>query len=63
MIGKKHVEIDRFLIKEKLDERIVKLPKICSEDQLVDIFTKVVSNQVFSCFLDKLDMRDIYAPT
>ncbi|XP_068344082.1 uncharacterized mitochondrial protein AtMg00810-like [Pyrus communis] len=32
-------------------------------DQLADVFTKVVSNSVFSNSLDKLDMRDIFAPT
>ncbi|RVW60836.1 Retrovirus-related Pol polyprotein from transposon TNT 1-94 [Vitis vinifera] len=59
----KHVEVDRFFIKEKLDDKIVELPKIRSEDQLSDILTKAVSSQVFSKFLDKLDMCDIYAPT
>ena len=59
----KHVEVDRFFILEKLDDKIVELPKIRSEDQLVDILTKVVSSQVFSKFLDKLGMCDIYAPT
>ncbi|WJZ95425.1 hypothetical protein VitviT2T_014198 [Vitis vinifera] len=43
----KHVEVDRFFIKEKLDDKIVELPKIRSEDQLADILTKVVSGQVF----------------
>ena len=59
----KHVEVDRFFIKEKLDEKIVELPKIRSEDQLVDILTKAVSSRVFSKFLGKLGMCDIYAPT
>ncbi|RVW75990.1 Retrovirus-related Pol polyprotein from transposon RE1 [Vitis vinifera] len=59
----KHVEVDRFFIKEKLDDKIVELPKIRSKDQLADILTKVVSSQVFSKFLDKLGMCDIYAPT
>ncbi|RVW18959.1 Retrovirus-related Pol polyprotein from transposon RE1 [Vitis vinifera] len=59
----KHVEVDRFFIKEKLDDKIVELPKIRSKDQLADILTKSVSCQVFSKFLDKLDMCDIYAPT
>ena len=59
----KHVEVDRFFIKEKLDDKIVELSKIWSEDQLADILTKVVSSQVFSKFLDKLGMCDIYAPT
>ncbi|KAL6347512.1 hypothetical protein AAG906_026034 [Vitis piasezkii] len=59
----KHVEVDRFFIKEKLDDKIVELPKIRLEDQLADILTKTVSSQVFSKFLDKLGMCDIYAPT
>ena len=46
----KHVEVDRFFIKEKLDEKIVKLPKIRFEDQLADILTKPVSSLVFSKF-------------
>ncbi|RVW15128.1 Retrovirus-related Pol polyprotein from transposon TNT 1-94 [Vitis vinifera] len=37
----KHVEVDRFFIKEKLDDKIVELPKIRSEDQLADILTKL----------------------
>ncbi|WKA07561.1 hypothetical protein VitviT2T_025368 [Vitis vinifera] len=59
----KHVDVDRFFIKEKLDDKIVELPKIRSEDQLANILTKAVSSQVFSKFLDKLGMYDIYAPT
>jgi len=59
----KHVEVDRFFIKEKLDQEIVELPKIQSEDQLADILTKAVSSRVFSKFLGKLGMCDIYAPT
>ncbi|RVW88704.1 Retrovirus-related Pol polyprotein from transposon RE1 [Vitis vinifera] len=59
----KHVEVDRFFIKEKLDDKIVELPKIRSEDQLADILTKAISSQVFSKFLEKLGMCDIHAPT
>ena len=60
---KKHVEVDRFFIKEKLDQEIMELPQIRSEDQLADILTKVVSSPVFSMFLGKLGMCDIYGPT
>ena len=58
----KHVEVDRFFIKEKLDDKILELPKIRLEDQVADILTKAaVSSWVFSKFLDKLGMCDIYA--
>ena len=59
----KHVEVDRFFIKEKFDEKIIELLKIRSEDQLVDILTRAVSSRVFSKFLGKLGICDIYAPT
>ena len=50
----KHVEVDKFFIKEKLDEKIVELPKIRSEDQLADILTKAISSQVFSKFFGQV---------
>ena len=59
----KHVEVDKIFIKEKLDLKIVELPKIKSKDQLVDILTNAVSYQAYSSFLGKLGMCDIYAPT
>ena len=59
----KHVEVDKFFIKEKLDEKIVELPKIRSEYQLADILTKAVSSRLFSKFWGKLGMCDIYVPT
>ncbi|KAH9678582.1 retrovirus-related pol polyprotein from transposon RE1 [Citrus sinensis] len=58
----KHVEVDRFFIKEKLDEKILELPKIRSEDQLANILTKAISSRAFTKFLYKLGMQDIYAP-
>ena len=59
----KHVEVDRFFIKEKLDNKVIELPKICSEDQLADILTKAVSKQIFFKCLGKLGIYNIYAPT
>ncbi|KAK2984954.1 hypothetical protein RJ640_013380 [Escallonia rubra] len=59
----KHVEIDRFFIKEKLDEKIMELPRIRSKDQLANILSKAVSSRIFSKFLSKLGIWDIYAPT
>jgi hypothetical protein len=55
--------VDRFFIKEKLDGKIMELPKIHTDEQLADILTKAVSKQVFLKFLDKLGMWDIHAPT
>ena len=38
----KHVEVDIFFIKEKLEKKIVSVPHVHSEDQLADILTKAV---------------------
>ncbi|KAL6329631.1 hypothetical protein AAG906_022852 [Vitis piasezkii] len=57
-----HVEVDRFFIKEKLDDKIVELPKIRSKDQLAISSPKRLKSSVLK-ILDKLGMCDIYAPT
>ncbi|KAL6279659.1 hypothetical protein ACE6H2_016540 [Prunus campanulata] len=45
----KHMEVDRNFIKEKY--------------QLADVLTKAVSTSIFLNSLDKLGMRDVFAPT
>ena len=59
----KHVEVDRHFIKEKLEEKLIEVPHVRSQDQLADVLTKPLSNQAFNGCLDKLGMSDIYAPT
>lgn len=57
------MEVDWIFIKEKLDNKTLTLPKIQSEDQVVDILSKASSKKVFSNLLSKLGMYDTYAPT
>ncbi|KAJ0503054.1 putative RNA-directed DNA polymerase [Helianthus annuus] len=52
----KHVEVDRHIIKEKLEAKIIELPFVRSEDQLADILTKAVNGKVFNSCLDKLSI-------
>ena len=59
----KHVEIDRFFIKEKLEGKIIELPHVPSKDQLADILTKAINGRNFHDSISKLGMSDIYAPT
>lgn len=59
----KHVEVDRHFIKEKLEEKIIEVLHVRSQEQLADILTKAVSSQSFNCCLNKLGICDIYAPT
>ncbi|RVW38219.1 Retrovirus-related Pol polyprotein from transposon TNT 1-94 [Vitis vinifera] len=59
----KYVEVDRNFIKQNLEEKIIQLPFVKSEDQLADVLTKAVSTRNFYNSLDKLGIKDIYAPT
>ncbi|XP_040362272.1 uncharacterized protein LOC112202395 [Rosa chinensis] len=59
----KHVEVDRHFIKEKLDGQIIMFPFVPTEEQLADILTKALSSKAFYDSLDKLGIRDLYAPT
>nr|XP_028948916.1 uncharacterized protein LOC114821153 [Malus domestica] len=59
----KHVEVDSHFIKEKLEKKIVSIPFVNSEEQLVDILTHAVCSRLFGESLVKLGMCDIYAPT
>ncbi|XP_024187552.2 uncharacterized protein LOC112192448 isoform X2 [Rosa chinensis] len=59
----KHVEVDRHFIKEKLDAQVILFPFVPTEEQLADILTKALSSKAFYDSLDKLGIRDLYAPT
>jgi hypothetical protein len=59
----KHVEIDKHFIKKNLEEKIIRFVFVKSENQLADILTKVVSSRIFHDSLNKLGIKDIYAPT
>ena len=54
----KHVEVDRHFIKEKLEDGVIKLPFVRSEDQLADILTKAVGTTIFNKCLSKLNFGD-----
>ncbi|KAJ4713234.1 Retrovirus-related Pol polyprotein from transposon TNT 1-94 [Melia azedarach] len=56
----KHVEIDRHFIKEKIEEGIICVPFVRSEDQLADVFTKGLPTQHFWKILSKLGIHDIF---
>ena len=59
----KHVEVDRQFIKHNLEENIIQFPFVKSEDQLADILIKAIFIKNFHDSLDKLGIKDIYAPT
>jgi hypothetical protein len=49
----KHIEIDRHFITQNLEEKVICVPFVRSEDQLADLLTKAVSNKNFHSSLDK----------
>ncbi|CAL9014728.1 unnamed protein product, partial [Prunus brigantina] len=59
----KHVEVDRYFIKEKLEHKLISIPFVPSSEQLADMLTHAMSKHRFEDSLDKLGIIDIYAPT
>ena len=59
---RKHVEVDRHFIKEKLDSGLICTPYVPTGDQLADIFTKGLNSTTFQEITTKLGMRDTYSP-
>ena len=59
----KHVDIDRFFIKERLDDGTLKLDFVTSSEQVADCLTKGlgVKDCVLAC--SKMGMIDIYHPS
>jgi hypothetical protein len=59
----KHVEIDRFFIKERLDEGTLKLSHVNSGGQITYCLTKGLGVKECSSTCDKIGMIDIYHPS
>ena len=59
----KHMNIDPFYIKEKLDEKILSTHYIHSTEQCADIFTKRLPGRVFSKLISKPGMRNLHSCT
>jgi hypothetical protein len=59
----KHIEVDRYFIKENLETKTINFPFVKSSQQLADILTKSVPSKLFHDVLDKLGMFDLFKPT
>jgi hypothetical protein len=59
----KHVEIDRFFIKEKIDAGIVSLAYVRSGQQVADCLTKELGTQECNLACAKMGMIEIYHPS
>ena len=56
----KHLEIDCHFVRTKLQEGVLRLLPISSKEQLADFFTKALPPPLFTPFISKLGMIDIY---
>ncbi|RVW76419.1 Retrovirus-related Pol polyprotein from transposon RE1 [Vitis vinifera] len=59
----KHVEMDKHFIKEKIDNGLVCMTYIPTEEQVADVFTKGLHKRQFDFLVGKLAMEDIFKPT
>jgi hypothetical protein len=58
----KHLEIDCHLVREKLQQGMLRLLPVSTEDQLADCLTKALPGPKFNSFIHKLGLKDIYMP-
>jgi hypothetical protein len=59
----KHIEIDRFFIKEKIDSGALRLQYIKSSEQLADCLTKGLGPSQSESMCNKMGMIDIFCPS
>jgi hypothetical protein len=59
----KHIEIDRFFIKEKLNSGLLELGHISTKDQAADCLTKELNSLDLVRGCDKMDLVNIYRPS
>lgn len=55
----KHIEIDCHLVREKVQQGVIRTIHVSSKDQLADIFTKALFPVQFNSFKDKMGLKSI----
>ena len=59
----KHIELDCHLIREKIQDSLVRTLYVTSQNQLTDIMTKALGLVQFNSLLSKMGVHNIYAPS
>ncbi|KAI0495957.1 hypothetical protein KFK09_022264 [Dendrobium nobile] len=55
----KHIEVDKYFMKEKLDSGLICIDHVSSKDQLIDILTKGLDNSILLGLIIKMRMTYI----
>ncbi|XP_073041799.1 uncharacterized protein [Primulina eburnea] len=58
----KHVEIDKHFIKEKIDNSVIFVDYVPTNEQVADLITKGIHKRQFELLVSKLGMEDILKP-
>jgi hypothetical protein len=56
----KHIELDCHLVRDKIQENIIRTLHVKSLHQLADIFTKALGSHSFHHLLSKMDIINIF---
>jgi hypothetical protein len=59
----KHIEIDCHLVRDKIQEGLIRSLHVPSKHQVVDIMTKALGFPLFSNFLDKMGVHNLCLPS
>jgi hypothetical protein len=59
----KHVEINRFFIKEKLNSGLLELGHVATREQVADCLTKGLNSLDLIKLCDKMGLMDIFCPS
>ena len=59
----KHVEMDCYSVRERVEKKKINPLSIDSKQQIADLLTKPIGSHHLRILLDKLGIRNLYAPT
>ncbi len=59
----KHIELDCHLIREKIQNGLIRTLHVTSQNQLADLMTKALGSQQFQFLVSKIGVHNIYAPS
>ena len=59
----KHIELDCHLVREKIQDGLVRTLHVASQNQLADLMTKALGSVQFHFLLSKMGINNIYAPS